>query len=193
VADAFEVQPVGSPETIPVDLRMLAATNRDLPAMVKAGTFGADLYYRLHVASIYVPPLRERMNDLGPLIAHFVEIYNREFGRNIQFISRSAFDLLRAHRWPGNVRELAHVIERAALLGEGERIQRDDLPEYLLQWIEAASPLDGFADRSGANPASLRIKSLDDVLKDTVERSLLEAGGDCAEAALLLGISRPTI
>ncbi|MGH7841644.1 MAG: sigma-54 interaction domain-containing protein [Candidatus Binataceae bacterium] len=195
VADAFEVQPVGSPETIRVELRMLAATNRDLPAMVKAGTFRADLYYRLNVAAIRVPPLRERKVDLGPLIAHFVEIYNREFVRKIQFISRRAFDLLCAHRWPGNVRELAHVIERAALLGDDERIHGGDLPEDLLERIEGdpLNSLDGAADRGAANPAPSRVKPLDDVLRETVERSLLEAGGDCAEAARLLGISRPAI
>jgi transcriptional regulator with GAF, ATPase, and Fis domain len=192
VADAFEVQPVGSAETIAVDVRMLAATNRDLPAMIKEGTFRTDLYYRLNVASVHVPPLRERMSDLGALIAHFVEIYNREFGRNIQFISRRAFDLLSAHRWPGNVRELAHVIERAALLGEDERIHRGDLPEDLIERIDFGGTVDQ-AEEQAAPRTAPRIKPLDDVLKDTVERSLLEAGGDCAEAARLLGISRPAI
>ncbi|HLW71587.1 MAG TPA: sigma-54 dependent transcriptional regulator [Candidatus Binataceae bacterium] len=195
VADSFEVQPVGSPETIRVEVRILAATNRDLPTMVKAGTFRSDLYYRLNVASIYVPPLRERIDDVGPLTAHFVDKYNREFGRNVRFISRSAFALLRAHRWPGNIRELAHVIEHAALLGDDESIDRRDLPEDLLERIEddPLSPLDGPAAAPDSRSRSPRIKPLDDVLKDTVERSLLESGGDCAEAARLLGISRPAI
>jgi len=194
VADSFEVQPVGSPETIRVEVRILAATNRDLPTMVKAGEFRADLYYRLNVASIYVPPLRERIDDVGPLTAHFVDKYNREFGRNIRFISPRALALLRAYHWPGNIRELAHVIEHAALMGDDECIHRSDLPEALLEGIDggAPSPLDGLApaDAGGRTP---RVKPLDDVLKDTVERSLLEAGGDCAEAARLLGISRPAI
>jgi transcriptional regulator with GAF, ATPase, and Fis domain len=198
VADSFEIQPVGSPETIKVELRMLAATNRDLTAMVKSGEFRADLYYRLNVASIRIPPLRDRIDDLGPLLAHFVELYNRELGRNIQFISRRAFDLLRTHQWPGNVRELAHVIERAALLGEDERIHLGDLPEYLVERMgaDSAGLVYDAADYS-ANPARrpspARLTQLDDVLKDTVERSLLEARGDCAEAARLLGISRPAI
>jgi DNA-binding NtrC family response regulator len=197
VADSFEIQPVGSPETIKVELRMLAATNRDLTAMLKSGQFRADLYYRLNVASIHIPPLRDRIDDVGPLIAHFVERYNRELGRNIEFISRRAFDLLRAHRWPGNVRELAHVIERAALLGEDERIHLSDLPDYLIERMDGGSAglIDDPTDY-GAYPAvrpGPSLQQLDDVLKDTVERSLFAARGDCAEAARLLGISRPAI
>lgn len=198
VADTLEIQPVGSPDTFKLALRILAATNRDLLGMVRAGEFRADLYYRLNVASIHVPPLRDRIDDIRPLIAHFVEVYNRELGRKIEFISKRAFDVLRTHRWPGNVRELAHVIERAALLGEDERIHLGDLPEYLTERIDD-QPVEERADaaenRAGltTRSASLRVKQLDDVLKETVERSLLEAHGDCAEAARLLGISRPAI
>lgn len=198
VADTLEIQPVGSPDTIQLGLRVLAATNRDLLAMVKAQQFRPDLYYRLNVASIQVPPLRERIDDIGPLIAHFVELYNRELGRKIEFISLRAFDLLRIHRWPGNVRELAHVIERAALLGEDERIHLGDLPEDLIERIDedAAERFDRAMDcrcNPVPRPVLTRVRQLDDILKETVERSLLEAQGDCAEAARLLGISRPAI
>jgi DNA-binding NtrC family response regulator len=190
VAESGEIQPVGSAQTIQLTVRMIAATNRDLRAMIKAGEFRADLYYRLDVASIRVPPLRDRIEDVAPLVAHFVQHYNRAFGKQIRLIARRAIDLFGIYRWPGNVRELAHVIERAVLLSENDRIDLIDLPEELLQ--------SATADRavvvvSGSGGDSQRSRPLDDVLKDTLQRSLIAAHGDCARAAQLLGISRPAI
>lgn len=195
VAETLEVQPVGSTETVRLELRLLAATNRNLREMVKAGSFRADLYYRLDVASIKLPALRDRSEDVGALTAHFVERYNRAFGKRIRWISRRALELLYAHRWPGNVRELAHVIERAALLTEDERIDVDDLPAELVEALAAARPPGGRGapvdDRArGTGPRS---KPLDEILRETVEQSLRRARGDCAKAARLLGISRPAI
>ncbi|MGO9267021.1 MAG: sigma-54 interaction domain-containing protein [Candidatus Binataceae bacterium] len=195
VAESLEVQPVGSTETVQVDLRLLAATNRNLREMVKAGSFRADLYYRLDVASIKLPALRERVDDIGPLTAHFVDRYNHIFGKRIRLISRRALDLLHAHRWPGNVRELAHVIERAALLSEDERIDIDDLPAELVEATPSqprpvgwsAGPIDTAGEARGS------VKPLDHILREAVEQSLRQARGDCAKAARILGISRPAI
>ncbi len=190
VTESGEIQPVGSAETIRLSVRMIAATNRDLRAMIKAGEFRADLYYRLDVASIRVPALRDRLEDVAPLAAHFVEHYNRAFGKQIRLVARRAIDLFRIYRWPGNVRELAHVIERAVLLSENDRIDLIDLPEELLQSATADRTV-AATNGSGGDPA--RSRPLDDVLKDTLQRSLIEAQGDCARAAQLLGISRPAI
>lgn len=194
VAESLEVQPVGSTETVRLDLRLLAATNRNLREMVKAGTFRADLYYRLDVAAIELPALRDRIDDVGALIAHFVDRYNHVFGKRIRLISRRALDLMHAHRWPGNVRELAHVIERAALLGENERIDVDDLPAELLESRELLSPA-GWPVSPGdpAGNAGGPIKPLDHILREAVAQSLRQARGDCAKAARILGISRPAI
>jgi transcriptional regulator with GAF, ATPase, and Fis domain len=191
VADSLEVQPVGSTESLRLELRLVAATNRNLREMVKAGSFRADLYYRLDVASIKLPALRDRIDDVEPLTAYFTHRYNQEFGKRIRFISQRALDLLRAYRWPGNVRELAHVIERAALLSDDERIDVDDLPTEL---VESSSQFPSSAlptDRSGG--AGDPIKPLDHIMREAVELSLRQARGDCAKAARLLGISRPAI
>jgi len=188
VTESGEIQQVGSAETIKLTVRMIAATNRDLRAMIKAGEFRAGLYYRLDVASIRVPPLRDRIEDVAPLAAHFVEHYNRTFGKRIRLIARPVIDLFRTYRWPGNVRELAHVIERAVLLSENDRIDLVDLAEEFIQ-AATADRLVSAATQSDA----VRSRPLDDVLKDTLQRSLIEAQGDCARAAQLLGISRPAI
>jgi DNA-binding NtrC family response regulator len=181
-----EVQPVGSTETFSLELRLVASTNRNLREMIKAGTFRADLYYRLEVASIRLPPLRDRIDDVGPLTAHFVQRYNREFGKAIRLISSRALDLLYRHQWPGNVRELAHVIERGILLNEGGGFDLNDLPPELNNLIGAAQTEDQ-PNQPG------RAGTLEDIVKETVERSLREARGDCAVAARMLGISRPAI
>src|ERR1700688_2065683 len=105
--ETHEVQPVGSAHTYKVDIRLVAATNRDLRAMVKAGEFRDDLYSRLSAAAILVPPLRERRDALEALAAHFIEHYNRLFGKQIRYISRRALAALKAYHWPGNIREFA--------------------------------------------------------------------------------------
>ena len=198
----FEVQPVGSSETLGLDLRLLAATNRDLRAMIASGEFRADLYYRLDAASIRIPPLRDRLGDTASLTAHFIAYYNRLFGKRVRYISRCALALIEAYQWPGNVRELAHAIERATLLCEHDRIDACDLPPELGE--AAAGPIaartsGSTAGASGAGQSSAAKNrpapdlTLDDAMKAAVARSLAAAHGDCAKAALILGISRPSI
>src|SRR5215469_3876125 len=113
--EMHEVQPVGSAQSYKVDLRLIAATNRDLRTMVKAGQFRDDLYYRLSATAIMIPPLRQRRDGIGSLTRHFIKRYNRLFGKNIRFISRQAFALLMAYEWPGNVREFSHAIQSAVM------------------------------------------------------------------------------
>src|SRR5712692_8548684 len=114
--ETHEIQPVGSSHNYKVDIRLVAATNRDLRAMVKQGTFRDDLYYRLHAAAILVPPLRERREAIPAFVAHFVEHYNRLFGKDVKLVSRDAVEALCVHPWAGNVRELGHAIESAILM-----------------------------------------------------------------------------
>jgi transcriptional regulator with PAS, ATPase and Fis domain len=114
VAESLEIRAGGSTETLRLELRLVAPIDRDLREMVRSGNFRADLYYRLDVASIKLPALRDRIDDLEPLTAYFAHRYNHEFGKRIRFSSRRALDQLGAYRWPGNLRELAYVIERAA-------------------------------------------------------------------------------
>ena len=119
VLEDREFQRVGGTDTISVDIRIIAATNRDLRTQVAAGKFRQDLFYRLNVLSVHLPPLRERAEDIRPLAEHFIGVYNRALGYNVSSLSPSALAALESHPWPGNVRELQNVIERAILLSEG--------------------------------------------------------------------------
>ena len=120
-----EFERVGDDRTITVDVRVVAATNRDLEAEVQAGRFREDLFYRLSVFPILVPPLRERPEDIAPLAQHFLERTCAELGREPMRLSKSQADSLKRHRWPGNIRELKNVIERAVILSKSDRVRLD--------------------------------------------------------------------
>lgn len=189
VCDSLEIQPVGSTTPFPLDLRLVTATNRNLPAMVAAGEFRADLFYRLNLAVIRLPPLRARAEDIGALIACFVHAGNRSYGKSVERISQQALRCLNAYQWPGNVRELVHVIERAVLLGDGKRISLEDLPPELIRSVKDEAD----AGRNQTSDERGTAKTLHNVLKTTIEKSLAQTRGDCAAAARILGISRPSI
>ena len=177
------IRRVGGTSDRRVDVRILAATNRRLEDEVSAGRFREDLYYRLNVIQLPLPPLRERMEDLPLLVHHFVEKYTRELGKSVRGVSDEAMERLRAHSYPGNVRELENVIERAVALARGEWIDRESLPPALLE-----AP-------AGKASAALPQGSVDlDNLVADYERGLLvealrRAGGVKKRAAHLLGIS----
>ena len=198
--ETHEVQPVGSAHSYKVDIRLIAATNRDLRAMVKAGEFRDDLYYRLNATAILVPPLRERRDAIEALAVHFTEHYNRLFGKQIRYLSRRAIAALQAYDWPGNVREFAHAIQSAVMLTDGDRVTADDLPEHIchLRQVndEGGEPEAEFdaEEAPAAQPARF---ALDEVInkasKTALLRALREAGGNCHRAAQLLGVSRYTV
>src|SRR5579872_2991907 len=120
--EMHEVQPVGSSHSYKVDIRLVAATNRDLRAMVKGGEFRDDLYYRLNAAALIIPPLRDRRDAIPAFVGHFIEQYCRLFAKDIRRISRPAVEALCAYSWPGNVRELAHAVESAVLMADNDSI-----------------------------------------------------------------------
>jgi transcriptional regulator with GAF, ATPase, and Fis domain len=197
--EAHEVQPVGSTQSYKVDIRLIAATNRDLRAMVKAGTFRDDLYYRLSATAVSVPPLRERREAIDALVGYFVEHYNRLFGKQVRRISRRALEALRGYDWPGNLRELSHAIQSAVMLTDGEGIALEELPDFL--WKNEAPD-----EVASSEPMSLREQpetrasgelTLDEAInrasKNALVRALREAGGNCHRAAQLLGVSRYTV
>jgi DNA-binding NtrC family response regulator len=205
--ETHEVQPVGSSHCYKVNLRLVAATNRDLRAMVKAGTFRDDLYFRMSAAAIFIPPLRERREAIPAFIGYFIEQYNRLFSKNVSDISRAAIDLLCAYQWPGNVRELSNAIESAIILSENNRILVSDLPEQIVDGTGAElltshgeTPANGNEPVLAAHPApQIDFGSeplgflLDDVIKKTLVRSLEETEGNRRRAADLLGVSRSTL
>jgi two-component system response regulator AtoC len=197
--ETHEIQPVGSSQSRHVDFRLIAATNRDLRAMVKAGEFRDDLYYRLNSTSIYVPPLRKRIGDVEVLTAHYIEYSNRLLEKSIRYISRRALDVLLAHKWPGNVRELAHAIESAVLMSTGDRVDIADLPADVRTEVEgsydfsAAHPLTAPSGRDARATNERPWQSaLQGVMKDALLRSLEETAGNNRRAADLLGVSRST-
>jgi two-component system, NtrC family, response regulator HydG len=200
--EMHEVQPVGSAQSYKVDLRLIAATNRDLRTMVKAGQFRDDLYYRLSATAIMIPPLRERRDGIGALTVHFIKHYNRLFGKSIRFISRPTLSLLTTYDWPGNVREFSHAIQSAVMLTDNEILEASALPEHIAHAVVSSEPAAGvpaspFALVSAAT-ASLAPEPqspllLDEVIKKTLVRSLEETEGNRRRAADLLGVSRSTL
>lgn len=131
VLQDFEFEPVGGQKTYRVDTRVILATNEDLERLVAEGRFRQDLYYRVNVINIELPPLRERVGDIALLAHHFLRQVCEETGKNVQGFSEEALAALQRYRWPGNVRELQNVVERAVLLGKGERVGLEDLPASL--------------------------------------------------------------
>jgi two-component system, NtrC family, response regulator AtoC len=177
---------VGGTADIQVDVRVIAATNRDLEAQVKAGKFREDLYYRLNVLRIEVPPLRDRGDDLPLLAQHFIDTFGREFKRPVKALSHAAEQALRAYSWPGNVRELRNLIERAVLLAEGEMLEPHDFDS--LHTSRTASSADG----SGFSLPAAGI-NLEDVEKNLVIQALERVHGNQTRAAALLGLHRDQI
>lgn len=171
-----EFERVGGEQTLTVDVRVIAATHRDLRALVEQGKFREDLYYRLHIIPVYLPPLRERREDIPLLAQHFVERIRHSIGRPELELSAASVQSLCRYNWPGNVRELENVLERAAVLAEADVIEPQELPL-------------GAGGRLG-DPGVAR--SLDEMLgqveKSAIERALKQAGGVKMEAARILGI-----
>jgi len=126
-----EFTKVGDTKTLQVDVRVIAATNRDLEAMVREKAFRDDLFYRLHVIEIFMPPLRERIEDVPLFATYFLEKFGRENNKNVKRITEEALHALQSYTWPGNIRELVNVIERATILAKGEEVTPDDLPEHI--------------------------------------------------------------
>jgi two-component system, NtrC family, response regulator AtoC len=205
--EGHEVQPVGSSHSYKVDLRLVAATNRDLRAMVKAGQFRDDLYFRMSASAIFIPPLRERREAIPAFIGFFIEQYNRLFAKSVSEISRRAVEILCAYQWPGNVRELSNAIESALILSENNTIVVSDLPEQIVNGTRAELlyPHEETSANGGAPAQSAyRLPAvdfggeppgflLDDIIKKTLMRSLEETEGNRRRAADLLGVSRSTL
>jgi DNA-binding NtrC family response regulator len=175
-----EFERVGGTELIHVDVRIIAATNRDLQAAVKMGRFREDLYYRINVVPLALPPLRERKGDIAELAQYFVRRFASQSKRNFTALSEQAMGKLLAYDWPGNVRELANVIERAVVLGEPATIEADDLPMEIV----ALSQL------NPANTTPTYQDIVDEYRRDVIVKALQQSNGNRTTAAKLLGLER---
>jgi two-component system, NtrC family, response regulator len=174
-----EFERVGGTQTLKVDVRVVAATNRDLEAQVKAGQFREDLYYRLNVVSVTMPPLRRRKGDIPALVQHFLERYGQLHGKHMKGLAPGTLNVLLAHDWPGNVRELGNVVERAVVLARGTELTSDDLPATLRGPRPSERPHDSLIP--GA--------TLYEIEREAILRTLEMVGGSTSRAADVLGIS----
>jgi len=181
-----ELQRVGGGDPIKVDVRIIAATNRNLEELVKAGRFRQDLYYRLHVFPLALPPLRDRIEDMPLLVAHFIEKARAKTNKAVQGVTPDAMALLIAHAWPGNVRELENVIQRTMLIAKGEWLDAQDLP----------AEIRGGEARSTREPRDLKEIARESsglVEKNAIADALSKTAGNVTRAAKALGISRATL
>jgi two-component system, NtrC family, response regulator AtoC len=185
--DSGEIRRVGETFTRKVSVRILAATNEDIIASMQTGLFRADLYYRLNVMSIHVPPLRERNEDITPLIEHFVNIFNKKMGLKIRSITSEAQAALLNYSWKGNVRELQNVVERAMILTADDSINLDSLP-YDIRTATAKVPV----RTEGEETLSLK-KASRELEQNLIRRALNRTGGNRSQAATLLEISYPSL
>jgi two-component system, NtrC family, response regulator AtoC len=200
-----EFERVGGNETIRVDVRVLASTNRKLEELIKRGDFREDLYYRLNIISIALPPLRERREDLRELTEHFFKLYNRQIASRISHIDPALFDKLLSYHWPGNVRELANTINRAMILCKGTVLSDEDIifdaegaPFSVSSEAELESVLTKMLDPFLNDIIKLQengvhLNLLDIIEKLLIQKALAETRGNQVQAAKMLGISRNTL
>ncbi len=182
---------VGGTSDVKVDVRFIAASNRDLKKAAKEGTFREDLYYRLRVVVIDLPPLRKRIQDLELFVAAFVDEFNRAMGRRVSGVSSEALSLMRRYPWPGNIRELRNVVERAMVLCEGEEIQPAHLPAELSDAFGPPDRYHGIGSGTDLPPDGVNLENVVTSLERRfVEEALERTHGNQTEAAELLSISR---
>ena len=202
-----EFERVGDTQTIRVDTRVVAASNRDLLEEVEAERFREDLYYRLNVITIYLPPLRQRPEDIPELVGHFLRIYNEQNNCHVPHVEPEAMQALQAYDWPGNVRELQNYVERAVVLAPGDELTCDLLPETLLgkkrprMGRHRAADLESLCfelveqglSTAGPEEDNLHAKIVSRLERELIAQVLADCGGVQTKAATRLGINRNTL
>jgi two-component system response regulator AtoC len=181
-----EVTPLGGMGSRKIDVRIIAATSKDLKQEVEAGRFREDFFYRIHVMAIHLPPLRERRSDIPLLANHFIDLFNKKLGKNIEAVSSEALPHLIGYAWPGNIRELENIIERAMLLARGKWITPDELPPAVMldQGLGLAPKPE---DTLSIKKARRRLE------KELIQKALKLTEGNRSQAAKILEISRPML
>ena len=183
VLENREIKRIGSPDPVHIDIRVIAATNRDLQEMVRESAFRDDLFYRLNVGAIYLPPLRSRIDDIEPLVHHFIGIFNERLARTVTSVTPPVLDIFARYQWPGNVRELANVIERALVVSKGTLVLPENLPPHLFE----VRPM---VLNDGPEMPDLTLQAAE---REQILRALQASGGKRVEAARRLGLSRRTL
>lgn len=175
-----EFERVGGTESIHTDIRVIAATNKDLRALIQKDLFREDLYYRLCVISLHIPPLRERRTDVELLIGHFLGVFAARYGKEVRGLDRGTRELLLAHDWPGNVRELKNCIERAVIFCEGQVVTLDDLPSQ-------------YKELGGRQLGQKLLNSFEQLNRSMILEALEKSKGKKSKAADMLNIDRRTL
>jgi DNA-binding NtrC family response regulator len=201
-----EFERVGDTQTVRVDTRVIAASNRDLLAESAAGRFREDLYYRLNVVPIHLPPLRDRREDIPELVAHFLDVYNEQNDRYVAHLDPRALAALQQYQWPGNVRELQNYVERAVVMAPGDELTLDLLPTAVTtgrtpRAIGVALDFDSLAEElvhlgmgdAGESAADIHSRIVDRVEREVIAQVLTECDGVQIKAASRLGINRNTL
>jgi DNA-binding NtrC family response regulator len=183
VIEEREVRPLGDTNAYRIDVRCVSASNRDIESLIQQGEFREDLFYRLKVIDIELPPLRDRREDIPLLTQHFVEKFSHELKKNVSGVSEVTFKYLLNHSWPGNVRELENVIQRAITLTQHQTILPEDLPKTMMQEKEENLIEKGLRETY----------TVDQLEKEYIKRVLLEVGGNKSKAAEILGLDRKTL
>jgi len=183
VIEEREVRPLGETNSYPFDVRIISTSNRDIGSSIQQGRFREDLYYRLKVIDIEMPPLRERREDIPILVQHFIHKFSKELKKGVSGVSEEALKILLNYSWPGNVRELENIIQRAITLSQHEVILPEDLPATVIQ-----TP-----DKKLVEKALEENFTLDQLEKEYIKKVLIEAGGNKSKAAEILGLDRKTL
>jgi len=181
-----EIRPIGDPKTHKINVRLIAATAKNLEEEIKEGTFREDLFYRLNVMQLRIPPLRERTEDIPPLCQLFMERFRSELNKNVAAIAPAAMAILMKHLWPGNVRELENVIQRAVVLADHETLLPENFPENIGVWTGNGRFENIFSGYS--------LKVAQKMVEETlIRKALNETGGNRMQASRLLEISHPSL
>ena len=183
VLDEQKFERVGGTKTLEVDVRVIAATNKNLLEEVRKGNFREDLYYRLNVVPIWLPPLRERKDDIPLLVQHFIDRFNRKMGKNIRGVSSQALECLMSYHWPGNIRELENAIEQAFVRCRGDEINVEHLPATVQAGTIATEVVKVVTTG----------RPFEEAEKQVLLQVLREVGGSRTEAARRLGLSKATL
>lgn len=189
-----EFEPVGGKEKLRANCRVISATNKDLEDLVREGRFRDDLYYRLKVINIHIPPLRDRRDDIPDLALYFIAKTNKETKRNVRFISREAMDFLLAQPWKGNVRQLENVITHAVIISRGDRLTKKNFASILKTEQIELEPVRAGMETDGSNGSNgLRLMSLVDMEKEQIRKTLSHTRWHKGKACEILGITRPRL
>ncbi len=178
VLQDMKIEPLGSERSIDLDVRIVAATNKNLESMVENEQYRQDLYYRLNVITIFLPSLSERREDIPAMVDHFIHKFNDELGKNISALAPGLLDYLKGHSWPGNIRELENAIKRAVVMSDGQKLT---LADFNISSI-----------RKRENTEDLK-KAVEMMEKDRLKDALIQAGGNQVQAAMMLGMKRTTL